>query len=198
MCHFYLLPQLMTRQQLALEVPGGAQLAGKRAGSMLWAGKAPAVPCSGCLGCSLGESRDQPLKLQQECAPGEPPTQSQAEATAGCVLPDRFCASPAPAAATRPSSSRQHRACSSPSASLQPQHGPVRSSDPRGPSSHLIQERQFDLLVSEASLLSLGGCGLLGLQELLGFAPLGELGRFQELSRGVPFPLLLFSAVFFF
>lgn len=79
-----------------------------------------------------------------------------------------------------------------------PQHGPVRSTDPRGPSSHLIQERQFDLLVSEASLLSLGGCRLLGLQELLGFAPLGELGRFQELSRGVPFPLLLFSAVFFF
>lgn len=52
--------------------------------------------------------------------------------------------------------------------------------------------------MSEASLLSLGGRGLLGLQELLGFAPLGELGRFQELSRGVPFPLLLFSAVFFF
>lgn len=83
-------------------------------------GQSPAVPWSGCLGCSLGESRDQPLKLQQECAPGEPPTQSQAEATAGCVLPDRFCASPAPAAATRPSSSRQHGACSSPSASLQP------------------------------------------------------------------------------
>lgn len=66
--------------------------------------------------------------------------------------------------------------------------------------SHLIQQRQFDVFVStEAStLLSLGGRGLLALEELLRFAALGGLGRFEELSGHFPFPLLLFSTVFFF
>lgn len=50
-CHFYLLPQLMTCQQLALEVPGGCQLTGNRAGSMLWVGKAPL-----CLGLAAWDA----------------------------------------------------------------------------------------------------------------------------------------------
>lgn len=57
-------------------------------------GTAPRTPSPQCSGCSLRESGEEPLKLQQECAPGEPPTQSQTQATTGCVLPDWFCLPP--------------------------------------------------------------------------------------------------------
>lgn len=173
-CHFYLLTQLMTRQQFAPERAVGGELARKRAGSMLSSGQgpsacgtAPRTPSPPCSGCSLRESGEEPLKLQQECAPGEPPTQSQTEATTGCVLPDWFCLPPFNPSCrpTRLSSSRQHGAWSSPSASPEPQYpshpllGPPLCGGNRiHPTSHLIQERQFDLFVSaEAPLLRLGG-----------------------------------------
>lgn len=87
-------------------------------------GTALHTPSPRCSGCSLRESGEEPLKLQQECAPGKPPTQSQTQATTGCVLPDWFCLPPSNPSCrpTRLSSSRQHRAWSSPSASPEPQY----------------------------------------------------------------------------